>query len=202
MSGVAASKGTIKLFSLVLAVVALGVIVTTGAVSTFASANFIYSLLPTFMGQWATWIAWILAGALIMGIQIAECRPLYLRYLHTRAMELHHQGAHPGNASPSVKSLQTQLNEEVGMDRSAYLWAKALAVGMTIFDFIWSCVIFPPFRAGNDLGAIWNDILRYGVGAFDLFNVFMILANVALIPICYLIFLNECHILTSGKKDK
>lgn len=195
-------KNQIKAFSLILVIGSAAIILLIGVISIFASHSLLIQVLPAFLGQFREWIAWILAIAIIVGIQVGECRPIYLRHLHTKAQDLHHQGASPGNSSPTLKPLQMQLGEEVGMDRSSFLWAKAFAVAITLVDFVWSCCIFPPFKVGNDFGRIWSELLRSGLGALDWFHVLMIIGNIALIPLCYMVYINELSILTSGKKDK
>lgn len=192
---------SLKSFSLILVIASSSVILLVGLISIVASQGLILQNLPAFLGEWAVWIAWSLAIALIGGIQVAECRPIYLRHLHTNAKDLHHQASNPGNASPDLKNLLTQLGEELNINRPKLLWAKAIAVAATIVDVIWSCLVFPPFKVGNDPAAIWGALLRSGLGAVDWFHILMILGNVALIPICYLILLNEWSILRSGKRD-
>ncbi len=195
-------KSPMKAFSLILVIGSAAVIALIGVVSIFASYSLLVNILPAFLGQWKQWIALGLATVLIIGIQVAECRPLYMRHRHTQPQDLYHQGANPGSNPSDLKSLQEQLAEEVEMNRSDYIWAKALAIVMTLVDFVWSCCIFPPFKVGNDFGRIWGELLRSGLGALDWFHVFMILGNISLIPLCYLIYIKELSILQSGKRDK
>lgn len=192
---------TLKTFSLILVVASASVILLIGAISIVASFFLIVIYLPPFLQDWRFWVAVFLSVANIVGIQVAECRPIYLRHLHTNAKDLHHQAANPGNASPDLKNLQQQLGEELGIDRQKLLWAKAIAVAATIYDVVWSCLVFPPFKVGNNPAEIWNALLRSGLGAIDWFHILMILGNVALIPVCYLILLKEWSILRGGKRD-
>ena len=190
-----------KVFSLVLVIGAAAIMATIGAISIFASQSLILGLLPPFLGGLSPWIAWTLSIALIIGIQVGECRPLYLSHKHTESKDLYHQGANPANTPPDVKSLLTQLMEELGLSRQKQIWVNLFAIAITIVDFIWSSILFPPFKAGNDPGAIWSALLRYGLGAINWLHVGLILANVALIPLCYLVYLNEWSILQTGQRD-
>lgn len=190
-----------KCFSLILVIGAAAIIITIGTVSIVASHGIILALLPAFLGTWAAWIAWVLAIALIIGIQVGECRPFYLAHLHTESRSLYHQGAHPGNAPPDLKTLRLQLLEELGLNRDKQLWVRAFAIAITLVDFVWSCIIFPPFTVGNDVSAIWRDLLRRGLGALNVIHLLLIVANVAVIPLCFMVFLKELSILSSGQRD-
>jgi hypothetical protein len=188
-----------KFFSLVLVIGSATFIAAIGAISILASHALLFALLPDFLGTFRDPLAWVLSVVIIVGIQVGECRPLYLSHKHTQAMDLYHQGTHPG--TPDLKNLRVQLNEELGLNRSKQLWVRLFSIGITLIDFIWSCILFPPFKVGNDPGKIWSALLQYGLSAVDWFHVGLILGNVALIPACYMVYLNELSILTSGKRD-
>ena len=136
-----------KVFSLVLVIGAAAIMATIGAISIFASQSLILGLLPPFLGALAAWIAWTSAIALIIGIQVGECRPLYLSHKHTESKDLYHQGANPASTPPDVKSLLTQLMEELGLSRQKQIWVNLFAIAITIVDFIWSSILFPPFKS-------------------------------------------------------
>jgi hypothetical protein len=189
-----------KFFSLILVIGSATFIAAIGAISIMASHALLLALLPDFLGGFRELLAWVLSVVIIVGVQVGECRPIYLSYKHTQAMDLYHQGTHPG--TPDLKNLRVQLNEELGLNRSKQIWVRLFSIGITIIDFIWSCILFPPFKVGNDPGRIWSALLQYGLGAVDWLHVGLILGNVALIPACYLVYLNEMAILTSGKRDK
>lgn len=190
-----------RVFSFILVIGSALIIAVIGAVSIHASAALLGGVLPAALGVILPWVCWAIAIALMTGIQVGECRPIYLAHLHTEAMDLYHQGSHPASNPPDIKALKIQLAEELGLNRSKQIWVRLFAIAITIVDFIWSCILFPPFKAGNDPGKVWSALIQYGLGAIDWVHVFLIAGNVALIPLCYLVFLKELSILSSGTVD-
>ncbi len=150
-----------KVLSLVLAFALAGIIGFIGWLTIVKNHDF-------FLSHWSVMGdrgAWFLAVLVVTAIQIGECRPIWVAHLHDSANALHHQGSAPGEAKQGTKNLKTQAMEELQMNRRGFAWAKTFAVVISLIDFIWSCIVFPPFKAPLD--KVFDDLLYNGLGAID-----------------------------------
>lgn len=143
---------------------------------------------------------WFLAVIVVGAFFLAECRPIWIKHLHDSAEGLYEQASNPGSARQETKNLKTQAKEELKLNRRGFLWARTFAVIMTFIDFVWSVIIFPPFKVPLD--KVWDALTYDGMGAVEWGNVGLILGNVLAIPIAFHFLCKELEILQAEAPKK